>query len=99
MSENSIKYPQGIRVFKANENAPNFVKGQMVISLNELIKFCKENPSILSDYKGEKQLKLDILESKNGNGLNVVINTFKPKEKQEAPASVAKASTEDDLPF
>ena len=73
------KFPKGLRIFGPKENAPDFVKGQLIITLNELIQYCKENSDLLTDYKGEKQLRLQILEKKDKSGLNLVVDTYKPK--------------------
>lgn len=82
---NKTVYPKGIRVFAPRDKAPEFVKGQIVIGLNELVKFCKDNPELLSEYKGEKQLKLNLLSGKDG--LYTVVDTYK------------KDAVKDDLPF
>lgn len=81
------KYAEGIRIFPPIKNAPSFVKGSIIITLNELVKFCKDNPDLLSEYKGEKQLKLQLAERKDGKGLNLSIDTYKKEE------------VKDDLPF
>lgn len=73
-------YPKGIRVFPPNEKAPDFVKGTMIITLNELVQFCKDNPGYLSEYNGEKQLKLQITERKDGKGLSFSVDTYKKEE-------------------
>ena len=44
-------YAKGIRIFPKNENAPDFVKGTMIISLNELVKFCKESSFMYSRFE------------------------------------------------
>lgn len=81
MAEEKI-LPKGFRTFEPHQNAPDFVKGQLVISLNDFIKFCETSPELLSEYNGAKQLKLDILESRKG-GLYFAVNTFKPEKKIE----------------
>lgn len=73
------KYPKGIRVFGPKATAPAFVKGQIIITPNELVTWLKEHPEVLTDYQGQKQLKLSLLERKDGNGLNVQVDTYKPK--------------------
>lgn len=83
-------HPKGIRTFNKHEKAPDFVLGTMVITLNELIAFCKENADLLSEYKGEKQLKLQILKSKDG-GLKAVVDTYKSEK--------SVANEPNDLPF
>jgi len=75
MSKEKI-YPKGLRVFKPHEKAPDFVKGTLIISLNELVKFCQDNPSILTEYKEQKQLKCQILDGKEG--LYLIVDTWKP---------------------
>lgn len=74
------KFPEGIRIFPPNDKAPSFVKGTVIITLNELVKFCKDNPDLLTEYKGEKQLKLQLVERKDGKGLNLTVDTYKPKD-------------------
>ena len=81
------KYPKGIRVFGPKENAPTFVKGQIIITPKEFLDWIKENADLLTDYKGEKQIRLSLLERKDGQGLNLVVDTYKPK------------TNEDGLPF
>jgi len=72
-------YPKGVRVFGPKENAPSFIKGQIIITPSELIDWLKANPDLLNDYKGIKQLRLTLLERKDGTGLNVSVDTYKPK--------------------
>lgn len=89
MSETKVKvYPKGVRIFEPHSNAPDFVKGEMIIGIEELIEFCKgEGKDYLTDYKGVSQIKLSLLQG--DKGLYTVVNTWKPKE----------AEKEDDLPF
>lgn len=100
-------YPKGLRTFKPNDNAPEFVKGKLIITMNELYTFCKENESLLTEYKGQKQLQCDILDG--NNGLYLVVNDFKPQPRNETglPESEnvdshvndAPPPDESDLPF
>jgi len=69
--------PKGIRFFNKKPTQPDFVVGACVITLNELIKFGKDNPTFLSDYNGEKQLRLQVLKSKEGN-LYATVDNYKP---------------------
>ena len=73
------KFPKGIRAFKPRENAPDFVVTELVVNLKELGVFWRENDDLLTDYKGEDQLKLTVLKSKDGTKHNIQVNTFKPK--------------------
>lgn len=74
-------FPKGVMAFAPHGSAPDFVKGAIVISLNELVKFCKENQHLLTDYKGEKQLKLQLLDGKKG--LYLQVDTYKKDKQQE----------------
>jgi hypothetical protein len=70
-------YPKGLRTFKKNENAPSFVLGTLVITPDQLNAWIIDNQHLLTDYNGEKQLKLQIL---NGDkGVYFTVDTFKPK--------------------
>lgn len=73
------KFPKGIRAFKPRETAPDFVVTELVVNLKELGIFWRENDDLLTDYKGEDQLKLTVLKSKDGTKHNIQVNTFKPK--------------------
>ena len=97
MAENIL--PKGVRFFKKNEKQPDFVIGAAVITINELVTFCKENESLLTEYNGQKQLKLQLLKSKAGE-LYFSVDTFKPTA-QVKTAMAAPALPEDDgsLPF
>jgi len=85
-------YPKGIMVFPPHEKAPSFVKGDVIISPNILFAWLKENAELLSDYKGEKQLKLQLLEGNKGLYLNVL--TYQKKNEQ-----LNTPSKSDDFPF
>lgn len=84
-------YIEGIRTFKPHENAPDFVKATGVIAINPLVRFFKENPSYITEYKGEPQIKFQILDGKNG--LYLVVDAYKKEEKQEPP------QVDDSTPF
>ena len=68
-------YPKGIIAFKPNQNAPTFVKASVVISPNQLMDWLKENESLLTEYKGEPQIRLQLLE--NDKGLYFTVDTYK----------------------
>lgn len=75
-------YPEGMRAFSKRDNAPDFVVGTLVITPNDLIEWLKKNQSLLTEYEGKKQLKLQIL---NGNkGLYLQVDTWK-KEEEKLP--------------
>lgn len=75
MAEPKI-YPKGIVTFPKNEKAPDFVLGTMVITPNDFMEWIKENKSLLTEYNGKSQIRLQIL---NGNkGIYLTVDTFKP---------------------
>ena len=76
--------PKGIISFNPHPNAPNFVLGTIAISLNQLQEWCKgEGAEFLSDYKGEPQLKLQVTSLKEGRGIMIAVDTYKPAPKNQ----------------
>lgn len=88
-------YPKGISFFAPRDKAPEWVKGSIIITPNELFKWLKENESLLTNNeKYGKQITLQLTD----NGLRV--DTYKPKE--VTAQSVAATNTkeeETELPF
>lgn len=82
-------FPEGVRAFAPRNGAPEFVKGSIIITPNDLVAWLKKNPDLLNEHEGKKQISLDLLEGKKGYYLSV--NTFKSNSK--------KAEAADDLPF
>jgi len=77
--------PEGLRFFNKHQNAPDFVIGSLVVTMNDLYEFCKAHPELLTEYNGKKQLKLQVLKSAAGN-LYSAVDTYKPAT-QAAPAT------------
>lgn len=92
--------PEGIRFFPKHQNAPDFVIGSMVVTMNDLFEFCKQRPELLTEYNSKKQLKLQLLRSKEGK-LYAAVDTFKPQAQGQAQSQVAPAKEDDNygLPF
>jgi len=96
-------YVEGFRSFLPHQKAPDFVLGELVISIDEFKNFINNNQNLLSEYKGKKQLKAQVLKGINGT-LNFVVNDFKPQPKEPThPVMQGSASSLDDgespLPF
>ena len=87
------KYVEGVRFFNPHPKSPDFVKGTVVITPNDLIEWLKENKSVLTDYNGKKQLKLQMLEG--NKGIYFKVDDFVPSGKQ----SISPEVETDDLPF
>jgi len=90
-------FVKGIRSFKPNEKAPDFVLGTVIITPNELLTWLRgEGEKYLTEYKETKQLKLQVTKSRAGD-LMFTVDTFKPTPKNESSAPAKK--DESDLPF
>jgi hypothetical protein len=74
-------YPEGLRAFSPKSGAPDFVKGDIIIEPNKLFAWLKKNTGLLSEYNGEKQLRLQLLEG--NKGLYIQVNDYKPGEKKK----------------
>lgn len=74
-------YPKGVRVFAPHEKAPKWVKGTVLITLDDLVQFAKDNPLLLTEYAGKQQLRLQLQEGQNG--LTMVVDTYKKEASQK----------------
>mgnify|MGYP005999011705 CR=1 FL=1 len=91
MSNEKI-YPKGLITFPPRENAPDFVKGKMIITLNEFVEWAKTQSEYFKEYNGQKQLAFDI--KVGDKGLYFQLDTYKGGETK---TEVVKE--ENDLPF
>lgn len=102
MSKEKV-FPKGLRMFKANDGAPSFVVGKLIITPNEFFTWMKENGHLLKDYNGEKQIKFDVL--KNDKGLYLQVDTYEKGQQAEVQQAVVTNNSAgtmggaDDLPF
>ena len=97
-------YLEGVRMFPPTDGVPDFVKGSGVIAINKLVKFLKDNPNYMSDYKGEPQVKFQLLEGRNG--LYFTVDTYKKNKagtgRVDSPYIAPEDKNDDDsqnLPF
>ena len=67
-------FADGIRFFRPNDKAPDFVKGNVVIDARAFAAWMKEN------MNEEGTVRLDLLVSKKG-AFYFKLNTFQPKQK------------------
>ena len=84
-------YPEGIRTFAPHAGAPDFVKGKVVITLDDFFAWIKANPDYKTEYNGKKQVKFDLLEGQKG--LYFALDNY---TKKEMPFNNEK---EDETPF
>lgn len=94
--------PKGLRFFNKNDKAPDFVIGTLVVTPDDLNAFCIDNPTLMTEYNGAKQLKLQVLRSKAGH-LYCAVDTYKgatdgPVEPLKGPVTELPETTSD-LPF
>ena len=78
------KFPEGVRFFTPHSKAPDFVIGSLVITPNDLVAWLKKEPELLTEYEGKKQIKLQVLKSKEGKPY-LQVDTFKKDVKDEMP--------------
>ena len=85
-------YPKGLITFPPREGAPEFVKGKMIITLNDFVGWAKTQSEYYKDYNGQKQLAFDI--KVGDKGLYFQLDTYKGGETKK---EVVKE--DNDLPF
>ena len=92
--------PEGIRFFPKHANAPDFVLGTMVVTLDDLTKFFNDRKDLLTEYNGKKQLKLQLLKSREGK-LYSAVDTYKAQPKADNPTLPIGSNVADldGLPF
>jgi hypothetical protein len=86
------KFIDGLKAFKPKAD---FIKAELVITLNDLVKFCKDHPEYLTEYNGQKQIKVQVKESKNGTWY-CALNEYDPNK---AKVNKHIKDTAGDLPF
>lgn len=90
MSKEDIEFVDGLLVKAPHPKAPDFVKAQISIKVEDLGKWLR------AKYKGSLEndgwINIDVKESKGGKWY-CAVSTFKPKDKPK-PSSEA-----DDIPF
>lgn len=69
------EFPQGLRVWKPNAGAPEYVKCSLSLHREELIKW-------LTSKSGE-WVKLDVMESRKTGNWYAAVNTWVPPDKAE----------------
>lgn len=108
---NEKVFPKGVMAFKPHASAPSFVKGTIVITLDDFKEFVNgDGFNHLTEYNGKKQLKLQITESKDGGKYVISVDTYKKEAQSNQEPPLRKAAeeqnypqntggTDDDLPF
>jgi hypothetical protein len=104
---------KGLRFFDKHPSQPDFVIGSLVITPNDIVTMCKENIAHMTEYNGQKQLKLQLKRSQAG-AIYASVDTYKKGDAPSpsaipgasawgtpaaTPAPQPVAATADDLPF
>ena len=97
MTDKKTIYPSGLRTFKPHENAPDFVKCALIITPSEIVKFCDDNPELMTEYNGVKQLKCQMLDGENG--IYISVDTWKKTEGITTEPAKVEDDGSDSLPF
>jgi hypothetical protein len=94
-----LEFPNGIRAFQPTKNAPEWVRGSLVLNKTELMDWLRSQGN---------EIRLDIKQSKKGSWY-LSVSDFTPQEKgfykksdfnQMPPSDVAMGTDYiDDLPF
>jgi hypothetical protein len=92
-NKEEIQFVPGLFAKAPRETAPPFVKASISIKVAELGVWLRERHKA-----GEEWVNIDILESKKGSWY-AKVNTFKPKEKEEAKTAGRFDDVDDDIPF
>lgn len=96
--ENKVIFVDGLNVFTPNENAPDWIKADMVINPTQLVKWLEQNDQHLREGKRGLELRLQIKKSAQGK-LYAAVDTYQPKLKEEVTSKQAVVEEEGDLPF
>lgn len=90
--------PKGVRLFNKHQNAPDFVIGSLVITPNDLVAWLKEQPELMTEYNGAKQIRLQMLKSKDGN-LYAAVDQYKATASEAKAEPAVKIEDTSGLPF
>ena len=96
--ETKVIFVDGLNIYTPSENAPEWVKADMVINPTNLIKWLQTNDQYLREGKRGLELRLQIKQSAQGK-LYESVDTYQPKLKDEVTSKQPVVEAEDDLPF
>jgi hypothetical protein len=91
-------YVDGLRTFPKRENAPSFVLGTLILTLDDLTAWWKANTQYLTDYQGKDQLKMQITQNDKGK-INFTVDTWKKGDAKEPKATATPEDDGSSLPF
>lgn len=89
-------YPNGISCFAPRSGAPDFVLGSVIITIDDFKEWINANQSLLTEYNGKKQIRLQLTKSRDGRP-SLSVDTWKPDQTTRTDAALPKKT--EDLPF
>lgn len=96
--QNKVIFVDGLNIYTPSENAPDWIKANMVINPTKLVKWLEQNDQHLKEGKHGLEVRLEIKESAQGK-LYAAVDTYEPKLKQEVTSKQTVVEEEGDLPF
>lgn len=96
--ENKVVFVDGLNIYTPSENAPEWVKADMVINPTQLVKWLEKNDQYLREGKRGLELRLQIKQSAQGK-LYAAVDTYEPKIKEEVKSKAEPVAEESDFPF
>ena len=96
--ENKVIFVDGLSVYTPSDNAPEWIKANMVINPTKLIKWLEQNDQYLKEGKHGLEIRLEIKQSAQGK-LYAAVDTYEPKLKAEVTSKQPVVEEEGDLPF
>ena len=96
--ENKVIFVDGLNVYTPSENAPDWIKADMVINPTKLVKWLEQNDQYLKEGKHGLEIRLQIKQSAQGK-LYAAVDTYEPKLKAEVTSKQPVVEEEGDLPF
>ena len=96
--ENKVVFVDGLNVYTPSQNAPDWIKADMVINPTKLVKWLQQNDDYLKEGKHGLELRLQIKQSAQGK-LYAAVDTYEPKLKAEVISKQPVVEEESDLPF
>ena len=83
---NEQTFVKGLTTFEPHEKAPDFVLQTLIIDIDELRAFLETQADNMTEYKGRKQLRCQVLKSKsNPKRFTITVDTYKKEETNEPP--------------
>jgi hypothetical protein len=70
------KFVDGLRTFAPRGNAPEYVLGSLIITIDDFQNWVNTHPELLGEYQGKKQLSLDITTNKSDGRVNFAVNEY-----------------------